>query len=275
MTPQAVTAEPLLQVRGLCKTYSDRRWWQAQFLVAALDNVHLAIQTGRTLALVGESGSGKTTLAMCLVGLEQADSGEIWFEGKSLLAQSGRNRAVVGREIQLVFQDSTGALSPRMSAAQIIEEPLLIHRQGKRKERSELVLEMMAKVGLSPKWKDRLANQFSGGQRQRLAIARALVLKPKLLILDEALAGLDLSIQGQIVNLLLDLQESEALSYLFISHNLELAGQVADEIAVMYQGQVVECASPSQIFMHPRHPHTQTLLAAVPPRLAYSAQSGG
>jgi len=275
MTPQAVTAEPLLQVRGLCKTYSDRRWWQAQFLLTALDNVYLAIQTGRTLALVGESGSGKTTLAMCLVGLEQADSGEIWFEGKNLLAQSGRNRAAVGREIQLVFQDSTGALSPRMSAAQIIEEPLLIHRQGKRKERSELVLEMMAKVGLSPKWKDRWANQFSGGQRQRLAIARALVLNPKLLILDEALAGLDLSIQGQIVNLLLDLQESEALSYLFISHNLELAGQVADEIAVMYQGQVVERASPTQIFMHPRHPHTQTLLAAVPPRLAYSAQSGG
>jgi ABC-type glutathione transport system ATPase component len=275
MTPQAVTAEPLLQVRGLCKTYSDRRWWQAQFLLTALDNVYLAIQTGRTLALVGESGSGKTTLAMCLVGLEQADSGEIWFEGRNLLAQSGRNRAAVGREIQLVFQDSTGALSPRMSAAQIIEEPLLIHRQGKRKERSELVLEMMAKVGLSPKWKDRWANQFSGGQRQRLAIARALVLKPKLLILDEALAGLDLSIQGQIVNLLLDLQESEALSYLFISHNLELAGQVADEIAVMYQGQVVECASPTQIFLHPRHPHTQTLLAAVPPRLAYSAQSGG
>jgi ABC-type glutathione transport system ATPase component len=275
MRHEAITAEPLLQVRGLCKTYSGGHWWQKQFRLTALDSVDLAIQTGRTLALVGESGSGKTTLAMCLVSLEQPDSGEIRFEGKNLLAQSGRSRAVVGREIQLVFQDSTGALSPRMSAAQIIEEPLLIHRQGKRKERSELVLEMMAKVGLSPKWKDRFANQFSGGQRQRLAIARALVLRPKLLILDEALAGLDLSIQGQIVNLLLDLQESEALSYLFISHNLELAGQVADEIAVMYQGQVVECASPSQIFMHPRHPHTQTLLAAVPPRLAFSAQSGG
>jgi ABC-type glutathione transport system ATPase component len=265
---------PLLQVQGLRKVYASTHWWQRQFRLPALDDVNLTLETGRTLALVGESGSGKTTLAMCLVGLEQPDAGEIWFEGRNLLAQAGR-KAGGEREIQLVFQDSAGALNPRMSAAQIIEEPLLIRGQGTSNERAELVLEMMAQVGLSPKWKDRFPSQFSGGQRQRLAIARALVLKPKLLILDEALAGLDLSIQGQIVNLLLDLQASAALSYLYISHNLELAGQIADEIAVMYQGRFVEVASQSELFTHPQHPHTQALLAAMPLKLAYSAHGGG
>jgi ABC-type oligopeptide transport system ATPase subunit len=264
---------PLMQVRGLRKVYTRTHWWQKRLQFLALDNVDLAIQGGQTMALVGESGSGKTTLAMCLVGLERPDSGEIWFEGRNLLAAGTGTR--IGSEIQLVFQDSAGALNPRMSAAQIIEEPLLIRRRGSSQECSELVLELMDQVGLSPKWKDRLPHQFSGGQRQRLAIARALILKPKLVILDEALTGLDLSIQGQIMNLLLDLQALEALSYLYISHNLELAAQVADEIAVMYQGRIVERASQAEFFSHPHHPHTQALLTSMPPRLAYSAHGGG
>ncbi len=266
---------PLMQVRGLRKAYTRTHWWQKRLPFLALDNVDLAIQSGQTMALVGESGSGKTTLAMCLVALERPDSGEIWFEGRNLLAPGAKDKTSAGPEIQLVFQDSAGALNPRMSAAQIIEEPLLIRRRGSSKERSKLVLEMMDQVGLSPKWKGRLPHQFSGGQRQRLAIARALILKPKLVILDEALTGLDLSIQGQIMNLLLDLQALEALSYLYISHNLEFAAQVADEIAVMYQGRIVERASQSKFFSHPHHPHTQALLTSMPPRLAFRAHGGG
>lgn len=270
------TPEPLVQVRGLCKTYTQGHWWQSQFQIHALDNVDLTVSRDSTLALVGESGSGKTTLAMCLVGLERPDAGEIWFEGENLLALRTRPQIASRQEIQLIFQDSAGALNPRMSAAQIIEEPLLIRRQGRSKERLELVSEMMARVGLSTRWKDRLPHEFSGGQRQRVAIARALVLRPKLLILDEALAGLDLSIQGQIVNVLLDLQASEALSYLYISHNLELIGHFVGEIAVMYQGSIVEQASPSELFAHPQHPHTQALLASMPVmKLAYSAHTGG
>jgi ABC-type oligopeptide transport system ATPase subunit len=266
---------PLVQIRGLRKVYTRTHWWQKRLQFLALDNIDLAIQCGQTVALVGESGCGKTTLAMCLVGLERPDSGEIWFEGRNLLAPEAGRKTRVGSEIQLVFQDSAGALNPRMSAVQIIEEPLLIGRQGSREERSHLALEMMDRVGVSPKWKDRLPHQFSGGQRQRLAIARALILKPKLLILDEALTGLDLSIQGQIMNLLLDLQSSDGLSYLYISHNLELAGQVADEIAVMYQGRIVECATQSEFFSHTHHPYTEALLASMPPRLAYGAHGGG
>jgi dipeptide transport system ATP-binding protein len=266
---------PLIEVRRLRKIYPCTHWWQKRPSFLALDNVDLAIPSGRTTALVGESGSGKTTLAMCLVGLERPDAGEIWFEGRNLLAPGAVKEAKVGSQIQLVFQDSAGALNPRMSAAQTIEEPLLLCQPGSSKERSQLALEMMDQVGLSPKWKDRLPHQFSGGQRQRLAIARAIILKPKLLIFDEALSGLDLSIQGQIMNLLLDLQGLEALSYLFISHNLDLAGQLADEIAVIYQGRIVECASPSELFSHPHHAHTQALLTSMPHMLAYGAHGGG
>jgi len=266
---------PLIQVRGLRKVYSPTHWWRKKLELLALDNVDLAIQKGQTLALVGESGSGKTTLAMILVGLERPDAGEIWFEGRNLLAETTGKKTRVGSEIQLIFQESAGALNPRMSAVQIIEEPLLISRKGVSQERSRLAVEMMDKVGLSPKWKDRLPHQFSGGQRQRLAIARALVLKPKLLILDEALTGLDLSVQGQIMNLLLDLQALDNLTYLYISHNLELAAQVADEIAVMYQGRIVERANRSEFFSHTHHPHTQALLASMPARLAYGAHGGG
>ena len=247
------TQQPLLEAQGLCKSYGQARWWQRQHLVCALDDLNLVVKSGSTLALVGESGSGKTTLAMCLVGLEQPDAGDIRFEGKSLLGLRRAERIAAARGIQLIFQNSADALSPRMSAASIIEEPLLIRRQSSGNERAERVVEAMEQVGFSPAWKDRRPNELSGGQKQRLAIARALVLKPKLLILDEALAGLDLSIQGQITNLLLDLQTSQGLSYLYISHNRELVARIADEVAMMHEGRVIEQAKPSEIFVRMRH----------------------
>ena len=270
------TPQPLLEVRGLCKTYNPARfWWQRQFPVPALQDVSLKLTSGSTLALVGESGSGKTTLAMCLVGLEQPDAGEIRFEGRSRRNLRRKERIAARSDIQLIFQDSAGALSPRMSAAEIVAEPLLIRGHHSSKEREDQVFETMEQVGFSPLWKDRRPTQLSGGQRQRLAIARALVLKPKLLILDEALSGLDLSIQGQITNLLLDLQMSTRLSYLFISHNLEIVARIAGEIAVIHEGKVVEQGRPSELLAKSQHTQPQTLW---PPRLAgklaFSATTG-
>jgi ABC-type glutathione transport system ATPase component len=238
------TGEFVLEVHGLCKTYTQGRWWQRKFLRLALDNVSLALRAGTTLALVGESGCGKTTLAMCIVGLERPDAGEILFNGTVV---EPRIRPSLRKEIQLIFQDSAGALNPRMSAIQIVEEPLLISKQLSRSERLERAVEMMERVGLSSDRKDRRPHEFSGGQRQRLAIARALILDPKVLILDEAFVGLDLSIQGQIANLLLDLQETRGLSYICISHDVALVSHFAHTIAVMNRGRIVETAAPDEL----------------------------
>ncbi len=230
----------LLEVRGLRKTRTQGRWWQQRFQVCALDSVDLSLAEGRTLAVVGQSGAGKTTLAMCLVGLDQPDAGEIWFDGRSLFGADKEKPFRSGQDIQLIFQDSAGALSPRMSAEELVEEPLLIRRQGNPKQRRDRAIEAMQQVGLPAALRDRRPYELSGGQRQRLAIARALVSEPRLLILDEAMAGLDLSIQGQIMNLLMDLQAARGWSYLYISHNRELVARVADEVLVLHQGRVIE-----------------------------------
>jgi len=231
--------QPLLEVRGLCKTHKQGQWWQRQFHQLVLDNVDLTLHAGGTLALVGESGAGKTTLAMCLVGLEEPDAGKIVFDGRSLRELSRNERVSSFREIQLVFQDSAGALNPLMSAAEIIEEPLLIAGEG-RKPRRERALKAMEQVGLPFSWSNRRPHELSGGQRQRLAIARAIILEPKLIILDEALAGLDLSIQAQISNLLLDLQSERGLSYLCISHDMAHVERFADEVATIRHGKVTK-----------------------------------
>jgi len=244
--------QPLLEVRGLCKTRVQGQWWQRQFEVGALDHVDLVVDSGRTVAVVGESGAGKTTLALCVVGLEEPDAGDIRFDGKSVLGIDRKERLRTGRDIQLIFQDSAGALSPRMSAVEIIEEPLLIRERGNRKERCERALETMHQVGLSPASKNRRPHELSGGQRQRLSIARALVTEPRLLILDEALAGLDLSIQGQIMNLLMDLQIARGLSYLYISHNLELVARIADEVVILHEGRVIERVDPAALMADSR-----------------------
>jgi len=234
----------LLEVRALSKKRTQGRWWQRQFEVRALDSVDLTLDVGCTLALVGQSGAGKTTLAMCLVGLEHPDEGDILFDGKSVLESGEKKRMRTTQDIQLIFQDSAGALSPRMSAVQVVEEPLLIRGEGTRQERHERAIRAMQQVGISPAWKNRRPHELSGGQRQRLAIARALITAPRLLILDEALAGLDLSIQGQIVNLLMELQIEQHLSYLYITHNHELASRIANEVVILHEGRVVERFSP-------------------------------
>lgn len=255
--------EPLLRIEGLTKTYSQGQWWEKRVGCVALDAVDLTLDKGKTLALVGKSGSGKTTLAMCLAMLEKPDSGKVFFEGRDLLVLSKPERTLLRPRIQMIFQDSAAALPARFSAAQIIEEPLAIQHgfAGSGKERSDVVRELMAKVGLSPGWSNRRPHQFSGGERQRLAIARALALTPSLLILDEPFTGLDLSIRGQIVNLLLGLQADLSLTFLYISHDLDLVRHFSDSVAVMDRGRIVEQGSVVELFDNPRHAETRALLA--------------
>ncbi len=233
-------AKFVLEARGLCKTFIQGRWWEKRFFQCALDDINLTLRPKKTLALIGKSGSGKTTLAMCLVGLEPPDRGEIFLNGQNLQALDKPFAAAARRDIQLIFQDSSSALNPRMSAIEIVEEPLLIGGRHTRRERRDIAAEMMERVGISPKWSRRLPSEFSGGQRQRLAIARALVLQPKVLILDEIFAGLDLSIQNQVANLLLEMQQSYCLSFIFISHDLGLVSQIADTVAVMDKGHIAQ-----------------------------------
>ena len=253
-----IKSRPLLQMAGISKTYVQGRWWEKQFHVRALDAVDLSLEEGKTLALVGKSGSGKTTLAMCAALLESPDSGTIWFNGSDVLALEKRERVLLRPRIQIIFQDST-ALPPRYTAGQIIEEPLVIQHRYSPKERADLVSELMEKVGLSPKWKSRLPDQFSGGQRQRLAIARSLTLQPRLLILDEPLVGLDISTRGQIINLFLDLQANNALAYLYISHDLALVRHFSDSVAVMDQGKIVAQGSVSDLLRGSAHTQMHAL----------------
>jgi peptide/nickel transport system ATP-binding protein len=244
----------VIEARGLSKTYTQGKWWQKQFHCHALEDVCFALDPGSILAVTGESGSGKTTLAMCLVGLEIPDAGEILLNGISLHSLKKSSRIETQRQIQLIFQDSAGALNPRMSAIEIVEEPLLIRGECSRSERSAIAEGMLESVGIPPKWKHRLPREFSGGQRQRLAIARALVLKPSVLILDEIFVGLDLSIRGQIANLLLDIKELHGLSYICISHDLALISQFADAVAVMDRGRIVARGKPEELLDGLRQP---------------------
>jgi ABC-type glutathione transport system ATPase component len=266
--------ENVLEIRGLRKTYTQGRWWQKRFHCRALDEVNLSLPAGNILALVGESGCGKTTLAMCLVGLEKPDAGEIFFNGTELRDLRKLGEFSTSRNIQLVFQDSAGSLNPRMSAVEIVEEPLLINGQGSRAERRKIAEEMMERVEMSRTWGNRRPHEFSGGQRQRLAIARALVLRPKILILDEVLVGLDISTQGQIANLLLDMQEQNKLSYICISHNLALVSHIADTVAFMDKGRVVEVCGRAEAAQRIRHSYGDAPLKPHVEPLAVGAGAG-
>jgi len=266
--------QPLLDVRGLCKIHAQGRWWEHKFLVRALDNVNLVLPANRTLALIGDSGAGKTTLAMCLTGLEQPDAGTILFEGKDI-TKIDRKKARGFPEIQLIFQNSTDALSPRMSALEIVEEPLLIRGSLARTECQQQALAAMEQVGIPGSCSNRLPHELSGGQRQRLAIARAIVSRPKLLILDEPLSGLDLSIQGQITNLLLDLKDAYQLSFLYISHNLELVCRIADEVAIMRRGKIVDQAAPAAILASSKRSHLPALVPSAPASSSRRGASAG
>lgn len=256
---------PLVQVEALSKTYAPHGWfWRRESRVEALRDVHLSIEAGSTHALVGESGSGKSTLARCLARLEMPSAGRLWFDGRDLLSLSPLELRSVRREIQLIFQDPAASLSPRFTAAEIVEEPLHVQHIGTRRERRECALRLLDLVGIPAGWSDRRPFEFSGGQRQRLAIARALTLSPRFLILDEAFSALDLSLQAQMVNLLLDLQAARGLTYLYITHDLSLVGHVADEISVLHRGRIVEHGKTPELFSAPRHPQTQALLEAMP-----------
>jgi ABC-type glutathione transport system ATPase component len=258
LTGQESGSSALLRVRALCKRYQRGRFWK-RLPVAAVHDVHFEIPAGKTLALVGVSGSGKSTVARCVARLESPDSGQIWFDGTDVARLRSRDLLPFRSSIQMIFQDAATAMNPRFSAAEIIEEPLRI--QGEREpERRERCAALMKEVALSPDYLNRRAMEFSGGQRQRLVIARALTLRPKLVILDESLSGLDLSTQAQIANLLLDLQAAHGLAYLLISHDLTLVARMADVTAVMFEGRIVETETTQQIVADPRHPETKKLL---------------
>jgi ABC-type glutathione transport system ATPase component len=253
----------LLRVRALSKRYWTRRGtFRRRVPLTAASDVTFAIASGKTLAIVGSSGSGKSTVARCVARLEKPDSGEIWINDREIAQTNGKDFMSMRPEVQLVFQDPTTSMNPRFSAADTIEEPLLIQGGGSREERRTRVAELMREVGLQPEWMDRKVTEFSGGQGQRIAIARALALRPKLLILDEAFTGLDLSTQAQIANLLLELQTAHALTYLLISHDLALVSRMADAIAVMSEGRIVEEGTAEEVLINPVHAETRALVAA-------------
>ena len=257
---------PILEVRGLKKHFPLRRglFGRAGAHLRAVDGIDLEIGRGETLALVGESGSGKTTLGRCILRLIEPTGGSILFDGVDLLSLDGRAMRRMRRNIQGVFQDPYASLNPRMTIGSIVGEPLAIHGLARGKERERRVAELLSTVGLDPRWKDRYPHEFSGGQRQRIGLARALAVEPRLVVCDEPVSLLDVSVQAQVINLLVELQRRLGLSYLFIAHDLSVVRHVADRVAVMYLGRIVETAGAREIYANPRHPYTQALLSAAP-----------
>jgi ABC-type glutathione transport system ATPase component len=256
---------PLVRVQHVSKRYVRRQpFSRTEYTVQALEDASLTISRGTTLALVGESGSGKSTLARCLALLEEPSGGEIWFDGRNLLGLEPKELFAVRGQIQLIFQEPASALNPRMSALEIVSEPLAVQNRGTKPQRREHALEWIARVGLAVDCGSKRPMEFSGGQRQRLAIARALVLEPQLLILDEALSSLDLANQEMILQLLADLQAEHSLTLLHISHDLRFVSQFADEIAVMNDRCVVEQQPAATLFAHPKQDYTRDLLLAMP-----------
>ncbi len=257
---------PVLEARGLAKHYAvPRGWFAPPGLVRALDGVSFTLAAGRTLAVVGESGCGKSTLARAVTLIEPPTAGTLAFDGHAVAVGDRAARRRVRRTVQMVFQDPYGSLNPRKTVAAILGEPLAINDRGLgRAARRERALAMMARVGLRADQIDRYPHMFSGGQRQRIAIARALMLGPKIVVADEPVSALDVSIQAQVLNLLMDLQDELGLAYLFISHDLSVVRHIADEILVMYLGRPIEHGATAVLFERPRHPYTQTLLAATP-----------
>ena len=258
---------PLIEARSLVKHFpvsGQGLLARRRGIVHAVNGVDLAVAPGETLALIGESGCGKTTLGRTLAGLYRPTAGEVRFRGQPLSEPDRRSRKDAAREIQMVFQDPYASLNPRMTAGTIIEEPLHIHRVGDRRERRERVARMLDDVGFASSMADRYPHEMSGGQRQRIGIARALALSPALVIADEPVSALDVSIQSQILNLLRDLRDRHGLAYLFITHDLAVVSFIADRVAVMYLGHIVETAPRDVLFNAPSHPYTRALRAAVP-----------
>jgi oligopeptide transport system ATP-binding protein len=233
-------------------------------VVKAVDDVSFAIEEGETFGLVGESGSGKSTTGRCMLRLIEPTSGHVRFRGEDVLAFDRARMRAARRDMQMVFQDPYSSLNPRMRARDIVEEPLVIHRIGARPERRERVAELFRLVGLDPAHLERYPHEFSGGQRQRIGLARALALEPSFIIADEPVSALDVSIQAQVINLLLDLQDRLKLTYLFIAHDLRLVRHICTRVAVMYLGRIVEAGPTERLFANPQHAYTQALLSAIP-----------
>lgn len=259
LEPNAMTT--LIETRNLSKYYPSR---DGKTVVRAVDGVNLALGTGHTLGIVGESGCGKSTLARLMLRLIEPTSGEVLFNGENLLKLGSAAMRRRRREIQIVFQDPYASLDPRMSVSAIICEPLEIHGVGTRVERNAKMLELLDLVGLDRSSAAKYPHEFSGGQRQRIGIARAIALEPKLVVLDEPVSALDVSIQSQILNLLIDLKTRLNLSYVFISHDLSVVEHVSDEVAVMYLGRIVEYGKAESVLSAPLHPYTQALVSAIP-----------
>ncbi|WHX18786.1 dipeptide ABC transporter ATP-binding protein [Streptomyces malaysiensis subsp. malaysiensis] len=266
--PEAGTAEPVLEVRDLAKHYPLTRGVLVKRrtgAVRAVDTVSFALRRGETLGIVGESGCGKSTVARLLVSLERPTAGTIHYRGEDITRLSGRALRAVRRNIQMVFQDPYTSLNPRMTVGDIVAEPFEIHPEATPKgNRRRAVQDLLDVVGLNPEHINRYPHQFSGGQRQRIGIARGLALRPEVIVADEPVSALDVSVQAQVVNLMESLQDEFNLSYIFIAHDLSVVRHISDRVAVMYLGRIAETGTGSEIYDHPTHPYTQALLSAVP-----------
>jgi oligopeptide/dipeptide ABC transporter ATP-binding protein len=256
----------LLEVEGLVKHFVAKRTLLGRptAFIRAVDGVSFKVEAGKTLALVGESGCGKSTVSRLVLRLIEPDSGQIRFEGRDLLAMNASQLRAFRRDAQIIFQDPYASLNPRMTVSQILTEPLALHDLVPASRRRERVEELLGLVGLEPRFARRYSHEFSGGQRQRIAIARALAVEPKLIICDEPVSALDVSIRSQILNLLRDLQDRLKLAYIFVSHDLAVVKHIADRVAVMNRGGIVETADAQALFASPRHPYSRALLSAIP-----------
>jgi peptide/nickel transport system ATP-binding protein len=266
MTDTSPSAQPLLKVDGLSRRFvlGSRKPFAEKRYLHAVDNVSFSIARGETLGLVGESGCGKTTTGRLVLRLIEPTGGSVSFRGEDVLAKSPQEMRRLRQDMQIIFQDPFGALNPRMTAGELIVEPMVIHNIGDSVSRESRLRKLLDLVGLTPAHASRFPHEFSGGQRQRICIARALAMEPKVIVADEAVSALDVSIKAQVINLMLDLQDSLGLSYLFISHDMAVVERMSHRVAVMYLGEIVEIGPREAVFENPQHPYTQRLLAAVP-----------